>query len=169
MAKEFNIARVGPSCQTCDVELPPGSDVVATLTETKDDFVRSDFCMPCWAQRPEGEADAGFFCTWRTRVPEPKARKKLFVDNDLLINFFERLAGTQEPAKINFRFVLALVLMRKRLLVYGRSDRRSDGSELWHMVMKHSQAPHEVVDPKMDEAMIDQVSGQLGQILEGEL
>ena len=169
MAKEFNIARMGPRCQTCDLELPPGSDVVATLTETKDDFVRSDYCPACWGQRPDEAAEAEFFCTWRTRVPEAKARKKLFVDNDLLINFFERLAGAAEPAKVNFRFVLALVLMRKRLLVYGRSEKRPDGSELWHMTMKHNQSPHEVVDPKMDEAMIEQVSGQLGQILEGEL
>ena len=79
MAKEFNIARLSPRCGTCDVELPAGSDVVATLTETKDDFVRTDYCPACWAGRPEGAGESEFFCTWRTRVPEPKARKKLFV------------------------------------------------------------------------------------------
>ena len=30
-------------------------------------------------------------------------------------SFFERLVDTTEPAKLNFRFVLGLILMRKRL------------------------------------------------------
>lgn len=166
MAKEFNIARVSGRCSACDATLTPGAEVVATLTETPQDFVRGDFCLPCWEKRAEGEA--GVFCLWRTRVPEPREKRKLFVDNELLINFFERLAGTQEPAKINFRFVLALILMRKRLLVYARKE-MVDGVEIWHMQLKASGAAHEVVNPRMDEAKIQQVSEQLGQILEGEL
>jgi hypothetical protein len=171
MAKEFNIAGVSPCCGACDSELPPGSEVVATLTETPEDFVRSDFCLPCWANRAGAQgrgAEAEFFCVWRTRVPEPRQKKKLFVDNELLIHFFQRLTGAQEPAKVNFRFVLALILMRKRLLAYGRTDRR-DGVEVWHMQLKSTGASHEVTNPQMDEAKIEQVSQQLGQILEGEL
>ena len=33
-----------------------------------------------------------------------------FVSNEVLVEFFTRLAGADEPAKINFRFVLALML-----------------------------------------------------------
>jgi len=88
---------------------------------------------------------------------------------ELLVNFFERLDGTEEPARISFRFVLALVLMRKKLLVYDRSDKGPDGTEVWTMHLKGDRQVHKVVNPQMDEDKIAEVSGKLSEILEGEL
>ena len=67
------------------------------------------------------------------------------------------------------RFVLALLLMRKKLLVYDRSCTGEDGAEVWTMHFKGSDQTYQVTDPHMDEEKISQVSQQLGQILEGEL
>lgn len=172
MAIELNIAKMSGRCDACQAELLPGEEVVATLTEGKEQFVRADLCLKCWQERygrDAARADQEFLCLWRRRVPEPKETKKLFIDNELLVNFFERLAGAEEPARINFRFVLALVLMRKKLLTYGRSDTTDDGLEVWKMQLKHTGEVHEVINPQMDEEKIEDVSRQLGQILEGEL
>ena len=59
--------------------------------------------------------------------------------------------------------------MRKKLLVYDRMQREDDGGEIWQMHFKGSDQVHHVIDPKLDEDKIAEVSGQLGQILEGEL
>ena len=63
-------------------------------------------------------------------MPKGEQKKKIFVDDQVLCEIFERLADTTEPPKLNFRFVLGLILMRKahdRLRRYsrGRTDQRN--------------------------------------------
>ena len=48
-------------------------------------------------------------------------------------------------------------------------EKTSDGGETWEMHFKGSDAKHRVVNPKMDEDKIAQVSQNLGEILEGEI
>ena len=172
MAKEYDIAKTQGQCSACEKDLPAGEEYTATLVEAapdaEEEFERRDFCTACWQQRDEGDDD-GTYCVWQTRPPQPQEKKKLFVDNELLINFFQRLEGDDEPGRINFRFVLALILMRKRLLIYDRMTRNDDGTETWTMRLKGADEVHEVLNPQMDEEKITAVSEQLGQILEGEL
>ena len=167
--RQYEISRSSYRCTDCQRELAAQEEFVAAVRtdEQEDDLLRQDYCLECWARR--GEAGADVLGVWHTRVPPPTAKKKLFVDDELLVSFFERLEGADDGAKLCFRYVLALVLMRKKRLVYDRARRLEDGTEIWQMHFKGSDRVHEVLDPKMDEQNIAQVSGQLGQILEGEL
>lgn len=167
MAKEYNIARITPQCSKCSRQFTPGEEFVAVLRETKDDFAREDYCPGCWQAPAEAQND--LVGQWRSHVPAAKEKKKLLVDDDLLLSFFERLEGAEEPAKVAFRYVLALVLMRKKLLVYdGREVLAGDG-EKWKVHLKGTDRALEVVDPRMDEEKIAQISQHLGEILQGEL
>jgi len=172
MPREYDIAKTSEQCCSCQKVLAAGESFVATLLEADADadqeFHRRDYCRTCWDARDETEHDAAF-CVWQGRVRPPEEKKKLFVDDALLIQFFGRLEGDSEPGRVNFRFVLALVLMRKKLLVYEGTTTRPDGSELWKMRLKGTDEIHDVLDPKMDEQKIAEVSRHLGEILEGEL
>lgn len=169
MAKEYNIAKISGTCQACETELSPGTELIAILTETDDGLHRLDFCQRCF-QDSKHEQDSGreIVGTWRSVVPEPKQKKKLFVDNDLLRNLFERLGQSDTESKINFRFVVALVLMRKKLLIYDGMGTAGD-KEVWKMHFRGSGEKCDVIDPHLDEDKIAEVTGQLGEILEGEL
>jgi hypothetical protein len=101
-------------------------------------------------------------------VPEPTEKKKLLVDDEVLLEFFERLGEASERVKINFRFVLALILMRKRILKYQQTQLR-DGQEIWIMGQVREQTKHEVLNPRLDDAQIEEVSEQLSAILRSEL
>jgi len=170
MGKDYNIAKTSGTCCSCERQLQPDEDFVATITEGEEGFAREDFCTSCWDSKAQSEqAAAGRFGIWRSRVPQPQEKKKLFVDDELLVNFFERLADAEDEAKISFRFVLALVLMRKKLLVYDRADKGTDDRDVWTMHFKGSDAKHHVIDPNLDEDRIAEVSQNLGEILEGEL
>jgi hypothetical protein len=174
MGKEYDITKATGRCSACGKEMMPGDELVATVRpapeEADEQFVRRDFCPACWdAADEDAKGGPEVFGTWRSRVPAPKDRKRTFVDDELLTSFFERLEGSDEPARVRFRFVLALILMRKRLLVYDRSEPAGEGRELWTMHLKGSDRPCEVIDPHLDEEQIAEVSQQLGEILEGEL
>lgn len=169
-SKEYDIARAAGICAECGKELSPGEEFIATLKEAGDELLREDYCPACWSGRPaDSDEDPDLLGTWQTRTPQPKEKKKLFIDDELLVNFFERLAGAESSVKISLRYVLALVLMRKRLLIYDGTERLDDGAEIWKMHLKGSDKTHSVIDPKMDAEQVAEVSRQLGQIMEGEL
>ena len=106
---------------------------------------------------------------WQAVMPEKgEEKKKLFVDDQTLAALFERLADAQEPLKVQFRFVLGLVLMRKRLVVYEGS-RRDHDRDVWIVRMKGKEETLDLIDPKLTEQQVAEVSGQLGQILSDEM
>jgi len=170
MAKEFKITKSEGVCTACGQALAPGEDIVALVQTGQEELLRRDYHRACWDALGENSPanDPEVLGVWRSRVPHPEEKKKLLIDDSLIINFFERLDGAADPARINFRHVLALILMRKKLLVYEGMDRRDGGVEVWKMRFKGAEAVHEVIDPHMDEDKIAQVCSSLGEIMEGD-
>ena len=153
---------LGQCCATGRV-IAPGEEYYATLVQTEQGFARRDFCAEVWTQqKPE------VFCYWKTKLPTPDQKKQLFVDDDMLMAFFERLATETEQEKVNFRFVLTLVLMRRRRLKYD-SSKTQDGREIWRLRITGTQDFSEVVNPNLGEEQVAQLTSQMGQILQGEL
>ncbi|MDY7009641.1 MAG: hypothetical protein SVV80_02680 [Planctomycetota bacterium] len=167
MAREYDIAKASGHCTACKRELAIAEEFVVALFDAEEGFRREDFCKPCWESRSDESAEA--FSIWHSRVPRPDEPKKPLISNNVLIEFFEKLDGQDEPAKINFRFVLALMLMRKRLLVYdGSESDEEDGKEVWTMHFRGVQSPVKVIRPELDEGRIAEVGSQLGALFEME-
>ncbi len=167
MAQDYNIARPAGTCSQCGRLFEPDEEYMAVLTEPAEGFQRHDWCLDCW-EKADPASLPDLIGTWHTRMPRPREKKKLFVDDALLVNFFERLEGAEEQAKQNFRFVLALILMRKRLLTYERSVKDDQGRELWSLKLRGGRQC-ELYNPQLDDERIAEVNEQLSQILEGEL
>jgi hypothetical protein len=160
----YEVARPHGVCSVCGEAIPPESKFMAALRETPEGFERLDVSTECWEKLDRQNVIA----FWKTTMPRPEARKKLFVDDEVLCNLFERLAETTEPAKVNFRFVLGLILMRKRLLVY-ETTRKEEAGEIWMMRLKGRETVLEMVNPHLKEEQVQDVSRQLGEILNEEL
>ena len=160
-------------------------------------LLRQDFCENCWqaGRRPEagaapatshGPATEGAGPTqigalisfWKSQIPVPSEKKRLFVDDAVLIDLFSRLESKEAPQDVRFRFVLALILMRKRILRYDASRPRAaeaGGGEDWDMVLRGSEkenrqpAAVQVINPNLTPEQISEVSQQLSQILAEEM
>ena len=169
MAKEFNIAKPEGKCFACGEDLPPGTPIVALVKAADEELVREDYHVACWTEPLDAAAstNVNVLGVWRTSIPQKEEKKKLLIDDALLVNFFERLEGQQDPSRVAFRYVLALILMRKKLLTYEGMTRR-DGVEVWNMRQRGTDRTHQVVDPKLDEDRIAEVSTHLGDIMEGD-
>jgi hypothetical protein len=83
----------------------------------------------------------------------------------MLMAFFERLAEETAEEKVNFRFVLTLILMRKRKLKYD-SGETVEGVETWRLRVTGQDRYVEVVNPQLTEDKIEQLSSQMGEILQ---
>jgi hypothetical protein len=160
---QWDIARSSGVCAATGRTLVEGEEHYAVLFEQGEGFQRQDYALDGWTGPPSGA-----FCYFRTRVPVRERKKRLLVDDEVLVNFFTRL-GEEDAAESrqNFRFVLALILMRKRILKYEDTIRAPEG-ELWQMRLVREQSIHKVRNPHLSEEQIAQVSQELGAILHGD-
>lgn len=157
---DWEVSRASGHCLDCGREFAEKDDFFASLVEKGELFERIDRCIECWPK----VKDQGLIF-WKTRVPpRQESRKKVFVDDIVLVDFFRRLAEAREPQRQRFRFVLTLVMMRKRLLKYVRSVRHGD-QEYWQVMLMDDRKEYPVLDPGLSEEQIADLSTQLGQIL----
>jgi hypothetical protein len=159
MTSEWQVDRTSGTCAVSGRQFAEGDEFYAVLFDRGDHFERLDYSLPCWDGPP-----AGAYCFWKSRVPQREKKRRLLVDDEVLVSFFSRLAEDDEPTKRQFRFVLALILMRKRLLKYEQTVHEDD-SEIWLMRLKSRDELHRVVNPQLGEHQIGEVSRQLGAIL----
>lgn len=162
--EEWEIEKPLGQCFGSGRKIEYSEEYFAALVETNEGLQRRDFCAEYWQeQKPE------VFCYWKSKLPHPDQKKQIFVDDEMLMAFFERLAKESEQEKVNFRFVLALILMQKRRLKYD-SSKIVEGKEIWRLRIVGSDREFiEVINPNLDEEQIEQLSSQLSQILQVEL
>jgi len=140
-----------------------GQEYFGALVQSDEGLKRCDFCKDYWEnEKPE------VFCFWKTKLPDPEQKKRIFIDDNMLMAFFERLQNETDQEKINFRFVLTLILMRKRLFKYDETI-IEDEKEIWRLRVTGSKEFVDVVNPHLDEEQIEQLSSQLGEILQTDL
>jgi hypothetical protein len=164
----YDVARPQGLCAVTGHPIAPDEKFMAALRETAIGFERVDVSMPAWADFDRKDVVA----FWQTTMPKSEQKKKLFVDDEVLCQLFERLADVQEPAKLNFRFVLGLILMRKRMLVYETTRHEGEGDadrELWTVRFKGREDRLDLLNPRLTEEQVGEVSQQLGEILNEEL
>jgi len=160
---EWEIDKPLGECSGSGRTINYGEEYFAALVEEGGVFERRDFSREYWeSEKPE------VYCYWRTKLPNPDEKKAIFVDDEMLMAFFERLEQEMEQEKINFRFVLALILMRKRRLKYD-STKVEGEKEIWRLRITGEKQYAEVTNPHLNEEQIEQLSSQLGKILQVEL
>ncbi len=132
------------------------------------DIVRKDYCSEAWPG-PSGAA-LGW---WRSRIPEPAAKKIKLAPNDILLELFEQLG--EQPENQDKRYVLAPLLVRRRVL---RLEMANEFSEMIHAAQNAGGECEmmTVYSPKRDVSYtvpivmpqnerIDQIQDQLSELL----
>ena len=165
---DVHVPRPAGRCAASGRVIEPGEKFVAAVRETPAGLERVDVAAEHW----DAFDRAGLLAFWHTTMPRHEQKRKTFVDDAVLCDLFERLGEATEPLKVNFRFVLGLILMRKRLVVYDetRHEQTDAGPrDVWVVRLKGREAKMDLVDPKLDEQQVAEVSGQLGDILNQEM
>ncbi len=164
----YELGRATGVCASTGVALEPGTPFVACLVEreSEEGLDRLDYGREAWEG---GARPARLFAFWAGVVPRPDEKPRVFIDDDALVSIFDQLEGATDPKRQAFRYVLGLVLIRKRL-IRQVGTREARGDEPAAMLIKRRGAPAEqepeaVVDPSLDAATVAEVTAQLGTIL----
>jgi hypothetical protein len=108
---EWKLTKRRATCAACERAFEEAEAHVSSLSFAGEELAREDVCLSCWRGRDAARAAVW----WRTR--HFAARKVgLALDLDALETLFVRLGERQEIAFLELRYVLALILMRKRRL-----------------------------------------------------
>jgi hypothetical protein len=163
VAGEWEMPRRSEACAACRYEFVPGDGIQAYLFESPEGYERRDYCANC---RPADEPFA--VGSWKTRRPQPTARKTPTFDREALWRFFEQLEDADTPERRQLRFVLALLLWRKKVLKFDRSETK-DAREIWRFVAPQTGSAHTVERPDLDEERLERLGAQLETLLTGEV
>lgn len=152
-------------CAASGEPLPAGTPCVAAVRDNgQGGFERMEFSTAAWSAgaRPEG-----LLCWWRTTMPEPDARRRLVLDDEAIEEVFDRLAEDERPHRVAVRWLLAMIMLRKRRLRHLRIDRR-EGTEVWLFARRgqdEGAPPTEVIHPQLDDEAIAALSDELSAVV----
>lgn len=97
-------------CAATGRDIRPGERYHSVLRDRDGKFVREDFAADAWLGTPDGA-----YGHWMGRVPaDGEANRRPPIDDEMLVECFQRLDGATETAKVHFRYVVALLLMRRK-------------------------------------------------------
>jgi hypothetical protein len=164
MQLDFEIQRSTRRCAATDRPLEPGDVCYSVLEVHGADIVRKDYARDAWTG-PTTEA----FGWWKSRIPEPNAKKIKLAPNDVLVELFEQLAG--QPASDDMRYVLALLLVRRRVFrAEGNSHAVTqpiDAHDVETLIVfcPKRETTYEIPAVMPSDERIDEIQQQLGELL----
>lgn len=161
MATDWQMPRRAENCVGCAKSFEVGDAIRVALYESAAGYERRDFCATC-----PPPVEPAPLAVWRTRRPTPSTRPAQAFDREAIFGFFQRLTDSTEAAHIQFRFVLALLLWRKRVLKFTETKLAGDG-EIWRFATLRGDQTFDVTKPDLDEDQIERLSAQLEDLLAG--
>ena len=154
--------QIQPNTRLCSVSgrpLQEGERFYTALLEEGDHFLRKDFSQEAWQGPPPGT-----FSFWTGKVPPAQDSLKPRFDDDLLEECFHRLEGQTDTSRVNFRYVVALLLIRRKRLKFEQTI-MDGGVEKVCVRCARSGAKHEVVNPGLSEEQMSEVQDEVFQVL----
>ena len=165
-AMDYHLKPVGKICAHGGEPLEPSTVCVSVLIERDGELLRLDYCEADWQGPPEGTVGQ-----WRCTVPEPVVSSVLTIDPDSLMRYFERLADEPddpaEPFQQKLRYVVAVMLWRKRRLKLGGSKMEGD-REVLEFSGVRGEGQFDVLDCKLADDEIDELQDRLNEQLQRE-
>jgi hypothetical protein len=160
---DYSIRPSTGSCAGCGRELAFGTRYFSALYEVGDEgFERKDYCKSCW------QPDARMYCYWRAKALAADHDKPRLAESDILFEFLEKLAQPADAVKKKFGYIVALALMRRRLLRLEETTRHGDHEVLLFKAPRTG-AVYRVENPGLSAEEVDQITEEVGNILRGRL
>lgn len=168
---EWKFRRRQDGCDLCQRAFDEGQRYVSALRVEDESIARQDVCIGCWRDRDEARrasesgADAAELFFWFTRHRAEK-RRTLQLDLGSLEALFLKLEDRTETAARELRFVLCLLLMRKRRLKLERVVRDEDGEAMLVRRPRRKETSRVYVFDFTPERLAE-LKGELQEVFEG--
>jgi hypothetical protein len=156
---EYEIQGNTRRCAATGRELLPGEKVFTVLLDEGSKFIRLDYSAEAWSGPPPQS-----FGFWMGRVPAPEENRRPRIDDDLLVDCFHRLEGQPDPARVNFRYIVALLLMRRKRFKFEEARAEGD-QEILVLRCVRTRALYQVLHPRLSDEEMAAVQDEVFKVL----
>lgn len=159
---EYQFRPIGKKCAATGEDLVPGSECFSVLIERDGELQRLDYSEKGWPGPPPGALGV-----WKCVVPRPAEIRHEPLDTTALMTCFEQLTEEASPAREGLRYILALLLVKKRRLRLEGSRTAGD-DEFLQLAGAQGEGAYEVRDLNPTDEEIQQWQRELNVYLASE-
>lgn len=165
---EWNIQARAHACQACGRPFEDRRPYHTLLFDEKRDYRRFDVCEPCWTgQYSQGATERkGFISHWQGVYEAPPPAPPEPIRRETAETLLRRLVEQNDPSYAAARFILAVMLERKRLLKV-KAQFTEAGRRVF--VYEHSKTGEvfNIPDPDLKLNELEAVQRQVAALLQG--
>jgi hypothetical protein len=157
---EYDIQRCTRRCHATGRELAPGEAVYSVLVDSGGNVARQDFSADAWQGPPEDAIG-----WWKGTIADSAGKRAHWAPNEVMLHYFEQLEGN--PAKEDARYVLALLLVRRRIVRVESNEKDAAGNETLVVYSPRNEAEYrvKVVMPTAEREAA--IQAELSELLQG--
>jgi hypothetical protein len=156
---DYEIQRCSRRCAATDRELKNGEICFSVLVPEGAAAVRRDYSADAWHGPPESAIG-----WWQTTIVDPHAGRPHWAPNDVMLNYFERLL--EDPSAEDARYVLALLLVRRRVLRVEGHEQDAPGRDTLVLYCSRNEAQYRVVEVMPTPERTAAIQHQLAELLQ---
>lgn len=155
---DYEFQRCTRHCAATGRELAAGEEFYSVLVVEGPETKRYDYSAEAWQGPPEGAVG-----WWKSQIPGSVSRRMGWAPNDVMLELFEGLAD--QPDQQDMRYVLALLLVRRRVMRHDETERDAEGQEVLVLYCPRRETTYKVPTAVPDQARTDAIQEKLARLL----
>ena len=155
---DFDVQSRGRKCAKTDRPFEPGEEFYSVLLSEGSSVVRYDYAADAWEGPPE--KSIGW---WKSQVPDHRGAKVNWAPNDVMLHYFEQLEDNEE--KQDVRYVLALLMVRRRILRWEDAEAESAGDDTIELYCLKNENTYQVPVANPSPERIAAIQEELAELL----
>ncbi|HEX4149028.1 MAG TPA: hypothetical protein VHY20_08575 [Pirellulales bacterium] len=155
---EYDIERSTRHCAATGREFAEGEEFYSVVVSENGSLRRRDYAADAW-QGPPPEAVA----SWKSRMPRREEKKDRATPSQLLLDLFHQLSP--EAGQPQLRYVLALLMIRRRIFRLEETTRDARGVETLAVYCPRDEAAYQVETVDVDAGQVQAIQDQLSRLV----
>jgi hypothetical protein len=155
---DYQVHRCSRHCAVSGREIQAGESFYSTLVVQGADVIRQDYAADAWTGPPEGALG-----WWKSMVPASDAKRVRWAPNDLMLDLVERWSG--EPERADVCYVLALLLVRRRVVRLEDTEHDEGGAEVSVLYCPRREMTYRVPTVVPSEERVTAIQHELAELL----
>ncbi len=157
---EWYVNKGSKVCVLCERTFAEEEVYLSALYDENNVFTRKDFCVECWEKKDGGD----IFSYWKTKVPKKPETVQRYATIDVFYDLFNKLEYENDVSRVNFRYVLSLYLMRKKVLKL-KTSHKSNGNEYLVLHNVKEGKDTEVLKTQLSKEEVLAVTDEIGKLV----
>ena len=160
MLLDFEVRSCSRVCAQSGKALLPSEVYFSVLEVEEAETVRRDYAAEAWQGPPKGSLG-----WWRSRVPSKNEKPKL-APTEVMLNLFIALAG--KPNDVQFRYLLGLLLIRRRVLRREEASCDDAGQEVLTVFVPRRDQRFELLVDEPNQEQAEKIQQRMIDLLYGD-